>query len=118
MAIEVQDSLEYLFLFVNLRVSNTRQRSRQRLAYMIGQIMILQSSVPQPCGKDNQIGEKVARAEGLRVDVDGAKDAGVRDASKEGRVEGNDLVVDGTDDSHLDARGEDDAEARRRDKSA
>lgn len=90
---------------------NTRQSACERLTDVVNEVVVRQAGISQPNCKDDEVGEEVGCAEGVRIDVDGAKDGRMRDAGEQGRVERDDLVIERADDGELDARVQDDAQA-------
>lgn len=72
-------------------MTDARERACEGLADVIDEVVVRQAGISQASREDDEIGQKVGRAERIRVDVDGAKDARVRDAGEECRVERDDL---------------------------
>lgn len=88
---------------------DARERPSERLADVVHEIVVAEASVAQPRREDDEVGEKVGRAERVRVDEDGAEDSWVVHAREERRIQRDDLVVDRADARDLDAGVEQEA---------
>ena len=78
----MNDLLENIDIFVQFRMTNSRQRTRQRLRDVEQQVVIAQSSVSQTSSEHDEIDQEIGRAKSGRIDVDGSQKSWMIDTGK------------------------------------